>query len=240
MENPVMADWATHRKPLTESEKDLKALARRHEDQETLEKYGVESGDPFRSFRPDRDRKAPWVTVGDAILDLPPVSPDGTTPPKMATEYTIPPVSRYQQWVRDIPEDTEWAEMDLHNHECRSHNLTDLTLYKLLGEGVGWVIDDIDKEFHPYRSDVFKDQYKKDNPKEPASTVNAHIQKDGHMSIHSREARSLTVREAARLQSFRDSFQFPVSRSRAYYQVGNAVPPLLAEGLSTAIMSQIL
>lgn len=239
-ENPTMADWTTHRQPLNDSEKDLKTVVRREQDQSSLEQFGVDIDRPFGSFNPNRDRKAPWVTVGDAILDLPPVSPDGTTPPKKATEYTIPPVSRYQEWARDIPEETDWQEMKLHNHECRGHNLTDLTLYKLLGEGVGWVIDDIDEEFHPYRSDVFKDQYKKENPREPASTVNAHIHKDGHMSIHPREARSFTVREAARLQSFKDTFVFPVPRSHAFHQVGNAVPPLLAEALGTAVRAEVL
>jgi DNA (cytosine-5)-methyltransferase 1 len=239
-ENPVMEDWATHRKPLNDKEKELKAVTRRDQAQSTLEQFGLTVNDSFRSFAADQNQKAPWITVGDAILDLPPVSPEGSTPPKKATEYTIPPVSEYQEWARDIPRETTWQEMPLYNHECRGHNLTDLTLYKLLGEGVGWVLDDIDEEFHPYRSDVFKDQYKKDNPREPASTVNAHIQKDGHMSIHPREARSFTVREAARLQSFRDTFQFPVSRSHAFKQIGNAVPPLLAEALCTSIRSDVL
>lgn len=239
-DNPLMADWATHRKPLNEGEKELKAARGHDKDQSTLGKFGFNIDQPFRSFSRDRDHRAPWVTVADAILDLPPVSPEGTKPPKKATQYTIPPVSRYQKWVRNIPEDMNWREMELHNHECRGHNLTDLTLYKLLGEGVGWDIDDINDEFHPYRSDVFKDQYKKENPREPSSTVNAHIQKDGHMSIHPREARSFTVREAARLQSFKDTFRFPVTRSRAFYQVGNAVPPLLAEALGRAIQEKIL
>jgi DNA (cytosine-5)-methyltransferase 1 len=110
----------------------------------------------------------------------------------------------------------------------------------LLGEGVGWKIGEINEEFHPYRSDVFTDQYKKENPREPASTVNAHIRKDGHMSIHPREARSFTVREAARLQSFKDTYKFPVSRSEAFEQVGNAVPPLVAEALGAAIMERVL
>lgn len=108
------------------------------------------------------------MTVGDATLDLPPVSPDGETPPKKATEYEIPPVLEYQEWVRDTPAGNDREEMELHNHECRGHNLEDLTLYKLLGEGVGWTIEDINEEFHPYRSDVFTDQYTKQNAREPS------------------------------------------------------------------------
>lgn len=237
--NPVLEDWATHRKPLNENEQELKP-ASITESQTTLGRFDVDVERPIGSFRLNRDSREPWVTVADAILDLPPVSPDGTTPPKKATEYEIPPASEYQQWIRNIPADADWEDMELHDHECRGHNLYDLTLYKLLGEGVGWSTKDLGDEFSPYRSDVFEDQYTKQNPRKPASTVTAHMEKDGHMSIHPREARSFTVREAARLQSFKDTYAFPVSRSKAFEQVGNAVPPLLAEALATAILEDVL
>jgi DNA (cytosine-5)-methyltransferase 1 len=239
-DNPVLAKWETHREPTDDREKNMKPRVREDPSQATLERFGVELDRPFRSYRPDRDQRAPWVTVGDALLDLPPVSPDGKTPPTKATEYEIPPVSEYQEWVRDIPDGSDGDEMELYNHECRGHNLKDLTLYKLLGEGVGWTIEEIDEKFHPYRSDVFTDQYTKQNAREPATTVMAHIQKDGHLSIHPREARSFTVREAARLQSFKDTFEFPVTRTQAFHQVGNAVPPLVAEALGTAVCETIL
>jgi DNA (cytosine-5)-methyltransferase 1 len=239
-DNPVMRRWRTHRKPVNDREKKMKPRTRKEPSQATLARFGVESDQPFQSFHPDREHRGPWVTVGDAILDLPPVSPDGDTPPARATNYEIPPVSEYQEWVRGEPADRDRDELSLNNHECRGHNLTDLTLYKLLGEGVGWTIGELDEEFHPYRSDVFTDQYTKQNAREPATTVMAHIQKDGHLSIHPREARSFTVREAARLQSFRDTFVFPVSRTQAFHQVGNAVPPLVAEALGTAIRETLL
>jgi len=239
-DNPVMREWRTHREPTNDREKNMKPRVREDPSQATLERFGVDVERPFKSFRPDRGHLAPWITVGDAILDLPAVSPSGETPPKEATRYEIPPVSEYQEWVRDVPTGTDWEGMELYNHECRGHNLEDLNLYKLLGEGVGWTIEDIDEEFHPYRSDVFADQYTKQNAREPATTVMAHMQKDGHLSIHPREARSFTVREAARLQSFRDTFVFPVARTQAFHQVGNAVPPLVAEALGTAVCETIL
>lgn len=92
----------------------------------------------------------------------------------------------------------------------------------------------------PYRDDVFQDKYKKQNPAEPASTILAHIQKDGHMFIHPTEARSLSPREAARLQSFKDTDWFPGSRTNAYRLIGNAVPPRLAEAVGVAIHKIIL
>jgi DNA (cytosine-5)-methyltransferase 1 len=118
--------------------------------------------------------------------------------------------------------------------------MRDLTLYKLLGEGVSYIIGDIPEEHQPYRTDIFPDKLKKQNPKEPSSTIVAHLYKDGHMFIHPNEARSITVREAARLQSFKDTFEFPVARTHAFKQVGNAVPPLLAQAIGTAVRTEIL
>ncbi|MDH5021819.1 DNA cytosine methyltransferase [Halobacterium rubrum] len=243
-QNPDMSQWETHRAPRSEEEKEMKfkrdPSELTDENQETLGGFAEdEDHNRFPIFQKNKSTKEPWNTVADAILDLPPVSPDGSTPPTKAEEYKIGPVSEYQNWVRDVPEDTDWEEMPLYNHECRGHNMRDLTLYKLLGEGVSFIIGDIPEEHQPYRSDIFPDKLKKQNPKEPATTIVAHLYKDGHMFIHPREARSITVREAARLQSFRDSFEFPVARTHAFKQVGNAVPPLLAQAIGTAIRNEI-
>jgi len=244
-ENPDMTAWETHRNPRNEEEKQLKfkrdPAELTDENQQTLDGFSEEEQqERFPQFDKDRSTKRPWNTVADAILDLPPVSPDGTTPPTKASEYEIGPVSEYQYWARDVAEDANWEDMPLYNHECRGHNMRDLTLYKLLGEGVSFIIGDIPEEHQPYRSDIFPDKLKKQNPKEPATTVVAHLYKDGHMFIHPREARSITVREAARLQSFRDTFEFPVARTHAFKQVGNAVPPLLAQAIGTAIRTEVL
>lgn len=247
--NPELARWESHREPRDQSEKQLKQRHRSVEPvdrtQTTVDQFGVDVGNDeaddgaFPRFGKNVGSKKPWVTVADAIMDLPPVSPEGTTPPTKADQYEIPPASEYQAWVREWSEDGV-TEETLYNHECRGHNMRDLTLYKLLGEGVGWIIKDIDDEYQPYRTDIFSDNYRKQKPDEPASTILAHIHKDGNQYIHPREARSLTVREAARLQSFRDSFEFPVPRTQAYRQVGNAVPPLLAQAIGTAIKADIL
>lgn len=242
-DNPDMTEWETHREPRNEEEKKIKykrdpeALA--GEDQSTLGGFAEdEEKEEFPTFKKNGS-KEPWNTVADAILELPPVSPNGETPPTKAEEYELGPVSEYQYWVRNIPEDTEWEDMPLLNHECRGHNMRDLTLYKLLGEGVSYIIGDIPEEHQPYRADIFPDKLKKQNPKEPSTTIVAHLYKDGHMFIHPNEARSLTVREAARLQSFKDTFEFPGARTHGFKQVGNAVPPLLAQALGTAVRAEI-
>lgn len=222
-QNPDMSKWRSHREPESEEEKSIK--------------FKSDSSD-FPSYEEDPDERKPWNTVNDAIMDLPPVVSKGSTPPKNTEDYTMGSVSEYQEWARDTTED--WEDATLNNHVCRGHNMRDLTLYKLMGEGVTYKIGDLPEEHQPYRTDIFPDKMKKQNPKEPSSTVVAHLYKDGHMFVHPREARSITVREAARLQSFKDSFNFPVARTHAFKQVGNAVPPLLSRAIAEATKEKFL
>ena len=90
-----------------------------------------------------------------------------------------------------------------------------------------------------YRDDIFNDKYKRLDENGLSRTITAHIAKDGYWYIHPRQNRTLTVREAARLQAFPDYYRFAGPPSAAFRQIGNAVPPILGEQLGEAVRSSL-
>ncbi|MCK9928868.1 DNA cytosine methyltransferase [Frankia sp. Mgl5] len=86
-----------------------------------------------------------------------------------------------------------------------------------------------------YSAETFDDKYKKLDWNSVSRSITAHIAKDGYWYIHPQELRTLTVREAARVQTFPDRFRFAGTRSDAFRQIGNAVPPLLGRAAATAL-----
>ena len=93
----------------------------------------------------------------------------------------------------------------------------------------------------PYDHTKFPNKWRKMEPDRPARTLMAHLGKDGYSHIHydNAQARTISVREAARLQSFPDGFVFCGTMNPAFRQIGNAVPPLLAKAVGTELLAQI-
>ena len=93
----------------------------------------------------------------------------------------------------------------------------------------------------PYDPGKFPNKWRKMEPDHPARTLMAHLGKDSYSHIHydSDQARTISVREAARLQSFPDGFRFAGTMNPAFRQIGNAVPPLLVKPLAEVIVGQV-
>lgn len=90
-----------------------------------------------------------------------------------------------------------------------------------------------------YRDDIFDDKYKRLDWNQLSRTITAHIAKDGYWYIHPEQDRTLTIREAARIQTFSDQVRFAGPPSAAFRQIGNAVPPRLSELLGSGILASL-
>ena len=94
---------------------------------------------------------------------------------------------------------------------------------------------DLPEELKRYRDDIFDDKYKRLDADDLSRTITAHIAKDGYWYIHPEQNRTLTVREAARIQTFPDHFRFAGAPTAAFRQIGNAVPPRLGRAIGAAV-----
>jgi DNA (cytosine-5)-methyltransferase 1 len=130
------------------------------------------------------------------------------------------------------------ASNAIFNHVARPHSARDLRDFARLHEGENAAIAYRERgvkfEF-PYSRASFKDRYTRQHRNAPCSTIVAHLSKDGLMFIHPVQNRSLTPREAARVQSFPDWFVFPEARTHSFRLIGNAVPPLIGEAVGLAV-----
>ena len=167
------------------------------------------------------------ITVKDAIGDLP-----GCYPVKE-------PIKKgNRKFSHSIPESKiTWQE-------SRFHSERDYKIFRMLAKDIetgenkysdSKILNDIYNEATGANSHVHK--YHVLRPDLPSTTILAHLYKDGLRFIHydSKQARSITVREAARLQSFDDDFDFVGSMGQAYKMIGNAVPPIFSRALANAI-----
>jgi len=125
----------------------------------------------------------------------------------------------------------------LHDHMTRAVRSDDLEIFELMDSKT--LYSDVPEHLRRYKADSFKDKYKRLAWDDLSRSITAHIAKDGYWYIHPQEHRTLTVREAARIQTFPDAFRFSGARSDAFRQIGNAVPPLLGEAAALALVAQL-
>ena len=124
----------------------------------------------------------------------------------------------------------------IYNQKARYNNLRDIEIFKKLPQGADSTHSSI-QDIMPYknRSKIFKDKYYKLTNNKICKTITSHMKFDCNMYIHPTQARGLSPREAARIQSFPDDYFFVGPVSKCYSQIGNAVPPLLSLYICKAI-----
>ena len=128
----------------------------------------------------------------------------------------------------------------LYNHKNRYNNERDVEIYRRLPQGANSLHESI-ADIMPYkrRNDIFKDKYFKLDETQICKTITSHMKFDCNMYIHPWDARGLSPREAARIQTFPDDYIITGSQNNWYAQVGNAVPVKLAKAIGDGIMKFI-
>jgi DNA (cytosine-5)-methyltransferase 1 len=172
-----------------------------------------------------------WEIKKDLFFDLPKLKP--------GEELQI---AKYTKPINEYLKQTETRNgVDfVTQHITRHHNLRDLEIYSIAIDK--WLdgkqrlkYDELPHRLQTHKNVLaFLDRYKVVDPTGHSHTVVAHIAKDGHYYIYpdKKQVRSISVREAARIQSFPDDYFFEGGRTAAFKQIGNAVPPLMAYAIA--------
>ena len=181
--------------------------------------------------------------VWDLLKDLPPL-----TPGQGAYEHTVKDMRRVKKYVKENK--LRLKDDILTAHIARPHTVQDIEIYKRAinlwfenehHERLRY--DDLPENLKTHRNrNSFVDRFKVvEGDMEYCHTILAHLSKDGHYFIHPDidQHRSITVREAARLQSFPDNYYFEGPRTAQFVQVGNAVPPMMARQIAEKIKEQL-
>jgi len=183
----------------------------------------------------EKANRKKYVTVKEAISDLPFLKP-GEGEKQMS--HIVKEWNEFLQIIR------KQDDIKIFDHIARNHNDTDKRRYSEMSKN-NWTFQDLldnKSELNHPKQRVFNNSYVVQFWDLPARTIIAHLYKDGNQFIHPdfKQERTLTPREAARLQSFPDDFVFEGSKTQQYKQIGNAVPPLMAEAIAKSIKKALL
>ena len=176
-----------------------------------------------------------YVTVRDAIEELPKIFPGQGA-------KTVPFKSkRNNDFLRTIVKKDSCVLLD---HVARNHNDRDIERYRVMSKE-HWTFQELLQnrpDLNHEKQRVFGNSYTVQLWDLPSKTIIAHLYKDGNQFIHPdyTQGRTFTVREAARIQSFPDDFVFEGARTDQFKQIGNAVPPLLANAIAKALKQQLI
>ncbi|MDD7219787.1 MAG: DNA cytosine methyltransferase [Clostridia bacterium] len=211
---------------------------------------------------PTAETDKPWVTVGDALSDLPVLFPSADTkyhlkPINAGMKYRCAPENDYQKLMRSwFGRETSFVTANSFRKTVR-----DFPIFDKMKQGDNYldaskIADDIlaeeakvygyvpgtegyeklkKKIVPPYDREKFPDKWRRLDENKPSHTLVAHLSVDTYSHINPWEPRGISVREAARIQSFPDDFYFNCSMGDAYKQIGNAVPPLLSYNIAMAL-----
>lgn len=175
------------------------------------------------------------VLLNQAIDDLPDVEPGWVGKRALAAGSPYDgPKTAFQRRMR---EDPHLPSDRVYDHFTRTVRADDLEVFRLMDSKTKY--SDLPKRLRRYRSDIFDDKYKRLDWEDLSRTITAHISKDGYWYIHPEYHRTLTVREAARIQTFPDHYRFAGTPTAAFRQIGNAVPPMLGEALGGSVLTSL-
>lgn len=201
--------------------------------------------DQVEYLRDQIDKKEEmWRALGDVTKDFHPPESKGGRRVKRSDNKDdgTTDSTELDDWYRDQHLDY-WL-----NHEVRGHMPTDLRRYVFAAVYAnlhgfspkghkGFNLKGLAPEHANWETGKFSDRFRVQTEDKPATTITSHISKDGHYFIHydPAQCRSLSVREAARIQTFPDNYFFQGNRTEQFHQVGNAVPPLLAAQIAKVV-----
>jgi DNA (cytosine-5)-methyltransferase 1 len=190
---------------------------------EDLQEYGLRFRSTVAGLPGETDLR-------NAISDLPEIPARSREDPQLY-QRRRGRISRYVELMRSNSNGL------VTDHVGWGHNAQDLEAFELMPEG--GIYADLPDRLKRYRDDIFHDKYRRLRWRSVSGTITAHLSKDCFTHIHPGQPRTISIREAARIQSFPDDFRFSGNIGERFRQIGNAVPPLMAWGIAEYVKERL-